>query len=214
MSHNTVIHRLIRPAVRVAARTGLTPNQVTTVRLASGLVAAALFAQGTYEWMACGGVIFLFSLLLDRADGELARQTSQISATGYRYDLISDCLASMATFLGLGIGVAQTAGISAIWLGALAGTGIGALFFELNVLRIASVSGCLLFGGRVIVDPDDAMVLVPVLVWGGLAEPMVIIAAVITPLAAIGVGLLALRRRRTEASGLGQTIGLRLKPRS
>jgi archaetidylinositol phosphate synthase len=213
MSHNTVIHRLIRPPVRVAARTGLTPNQVTTMRLASGLAAAAIFALGTYGWMAFGGAVFLFSILLDRADGELARQTSQSSVAGHRYDLVADCVASIATFIGLGIGITHTTDINGIGLGAVAGLGIGALFFEINVLKVVPVSGNHLFEGRVIVDPDDAMIFVPILVWCGLAVPMVVAAAVITPLAASCVGALGLRRKRASGSRSERRVGLPFKAR-
>ncbi|MGI4748577.1 MAG: CDP-alcohol phosphatidyltransferase family protein [Janthinobacterium lividum] len=199
MSHNTAIHRIVRPIVRVAARTHVTPNQVTTMRLISGLTAAVIFAAGTYWWMFLGGLVFLLSMLLDRADGELARQTNQMSPAGYRYDLISDCVVSITTFVGIGIGVAQTMGSSALWFGVLAGLGIGALFFELNVLKVASVSGHEFFGGRIIIDPDDAMILVPILIWCGLAYPLVAAAAVTTPLAAVGVGVLAYRRRYTRS---------------
>jgi phosphatidylglycerophosphate synthase len=203
MSHDTVIHHVVRPAVRVAARTRLTPNQVTTVRLATGLAAAVIFACGTYGWMVLGGLVFLFSMLLDRFDGELARQTSQMTLAGYRYDLVADGLASIATFVGLGIGITHSAGSSAFWFGALAGLGIGALFFELNVLKVVSVSGHDLFGGRITVDPDDAMIFVPILVWCDLATPMVIIAAVITPCAALGLGAVGFLRWRACASGPG-----------
>lgn len=203
MSHDTVIHRLIRPAVRIAAHTGLTPNQVTTMRLVSGLSAAAIFALGTHGWIMFGGVVFLFSMLLDRADGELARQTSQSSVAGYRYDLLSDCFASIATFIGLGIGIRDTTGISGIGLGTLAGLGIGALFFQLNVLKVMPVSGHQMFEGRVTVDPDDAMIFVPILIWCGLVVPMVVAAAVITPLAALTVGALSIRRKRVSGSPSG-----------
>ncbi|KQO09069.1 CDP-alcohol phosphatidyltransferase family protein [Sphingomonas sp. Leaf242] len=195
MSHNTIIHRIVRPAVRIAARTAITPNQITTVRLVSGIAAAVCLAEGTYGWMAIGGVVFVVSMLLDRADGELARQTGQMSVWGYRYDLASDCIASVATFVGLGIGLAATHGTAALWLGILAGVGIGTLFAELNVLNFADVRGYELSAGFT-VDPDDAMILVPVLIWLGLAWPMTIAAAVITPSAAIILALLALRRRR------------------
>jgi archaetidylinositol phosphate synthase len=198
MSHDTVIHRVVRPAVRMAARTGLTPNQVTTMRLATGLAASIIFAQGTYGWIVLGGIVFLFSMLLDRADGELARQTGRMSLTGHRYDLAADGIASIATFVGLGIGLAHTCGLSAFWCGALAGLGIGALFFELNVLKIVSVCGHDLFGGRITVDPDDAMIFVPLLIWCKLATPMVIVAAVITPCAAVGVGALGFLRGRAS----------------
>ena len=74
MSHDTIIHRIVRPAVRRVALTGVTPNQITTLRLLGGIAAALAFA-GPAPWPAIGGGIFLFSMLLDRADGELARQT-------------------------------------------------------------------------------------------------------------------------------------------
>jgi hypothetical protein len=204
MSHDTVIHRVVRPAVRMAARTGMTPNQVTTMRLATGLAASAIFARGTYVWMAFGGIVFLFSMLLDRADGELARQSGQMSVTGHRYDLAADGIASVATFIGLGIGLAHTGGRSAFWFGALARLGIGALFFELNVLKVVPVLGHDLCDGRITVDPDDAMIFVPILIWCNLTAPMVIVAAVITSCAAVGVGALGFLRARANASGPGQ----------
>jgi archaetidylinositol phosphate synthase len=202
MSQNTLIHGIVRPAVRVvAAHTSLTPNHVTTLRLATGLAAALIFAQGTYGWAAIiGGFIFLLSMLLDRADGELARHTNQMSIAGHRYDLVSDCLVGISIFIGIGIGVVQTAGLNVLWLGALAGLGIGVLFLELNVLKLASIRGYDLFGGRIRVDPDDAMIFVPVLVWCDLAVPMLITAAVVTPLVALGVGAIGLLRRPVRCS--------------
>jgi archaetidylinositol phosphate synthase len=202
MSQNTLIHGIVRSAVRVvAAHTSLTPNHVTTLRLATGLAAALIFAQGTYGWAAIiGGFIFLLSMLLDRADGELARHTNQMSIAGHRYDLVSDCLVGISIFIGIGIGVVQTAGLNVLWLGALAGLGIGVLFLELNVLKLASIRGYDLFGGRIRVDPDDAMIFVPVLVWCDLAVPMLITAAVVTPLVALGVGAIGLLRRPVRCS--------------
>src|SRR5438067_7452658 len=148
MSQNTVIHGLVRPAVRaVAAHTGLTPNHVTTLRLATGLAAATAFAQGTYGWLTIfGGFIFLLSMVLDRADGELARHTNQMSVAGHRYDLVADCIVGISTFIGIGFGVVHTAGLNALWLGALAGLGIGVLFLEFNLMNLASVRGHDLFG--------------------------------------------------------------------
>jgi archaetidylinositol phosphate synthase len=203
MSHDTVIHCVVRPAVRMAAQIGVTPNQVTTMRLVTGLAASIIFMQGTYGWMVFGGIVFLFSMLLDRADGELARRTGQMSLTGHRYDLAADGIASIATFVGLGIGLAHTGGGSAFWFGALAGLGTGALFFELNVLKLVSVCGHDLFGGRITVDPDDAMIFVPILIWCDLAAPMVVVAAVVSSCAAVGVGTLGFLRGRADASGTG-----------
>jgi phosphatidylglycerophosphate synthase len=194
MSHNTLIHRIVRPAVRVAARIGITPNQLTTARLATGLAAAACFATGAYTWVVLGGLIFVISMLLDRADGALARQTAQTSLAGHRYDLASDCIASVAAFVGLGIGLAHENGDLGLDLGLLAGLGIGVLFFELNVLNLGSLGGVAFFEGRLAFDPDDAMIFVPLLIWCGQAWPMLVAASVITPLAALVVGVLWRRR--------------------
>jgi archaetidylinositol phosphate synthase len=196
MSHNTMIHGIVRPVVRVAARTRLRPNHVTSMRLATGLAAAMIFALGSPGWMILGGAIFVVSMLLDRADGELARQTNRMSLLGHRYDLSCDFIVSIATFVGLGIGATHTAGPIAFWLGALAAVGIGILFFELNMAKLASVRGHDLFGRRITVDLDDAMILVPILIWCDWVWPMIVAAAVITPLAALGVGALSLRGRR------------------
>lgn len=211
MSHNTLIHGLVRPAVRaVAAHTGLTPNHLTTLRLMTGLAAAMIFAQGTYGWVSIiGGLIFLLSMLLDRADGELARYTNQMSVAGHRYDLVSDCIVGICTFIGIGIGVAHTAGLNTLWLGALAGLGIGVLFLEFNLTNVASVKGYDLFGGRIGVDPDDAMILVPILVWCDLAAPMLIAAAVVAPLAALGIGALAFSGRSVAPDEDGARLGPR-----
>ena len=57
ISHNTYIHRMVRPAVRPLVATGITPNHLTTVRLAGGLAAAAAVAVGTAAWHYAGSVL-------------------------------------------------------------------------------------------------------------------------------------------------------------
>jgi phosphatidylglycerophosphate synthase len=47
--------------------------------------------------------VFLLSALLDRADGELARQTRRVSQHGDRYNLLADWGAGAITFVGLGV---------------------------------------------------------------------------------------------------------------
>ena len=189
MSHDTTIHRIVRPAVRRIAPTGVTPNQLTTLRLVTGLIAAAGFAQGGEFWPRLGGVIFLLSLLLDRADGELARQTGRSSPLGYRYDLVCDCLATVATFIGIGFGLVGSFGPGAILLGLIAGAGVCGLFWMLNVVKVAPVSTYQFWGGRLVVDTDDAMVFVPVLIWCGAAKLELIAAASLTLVALLGVSL-------------------------
>ena len=90
MSHNTWAHRLVTVAVRPLARTSVTPNQITTLRLVAGLAAALAFAIGGGAAAQVGGVLWILSMLCDRADGILARLTGRTSAWGHVYDLICD----------------------------------------------------------------------------------------------------------------------------
>jgi len=200
LSHDTTIHRIVRPAVRRIAPTGVTPNQLTTLRLVTGLVAAAAFAVGGPIWPRIGGVIFLLSLLLDRADGELARQTGRSSPLGYRYDLVCDCLATVATFIGIGFGLVGSFGPGAILLGLIAGAGVCGLFWMLNVVKVAPVSTYRLWGGRIVIDTDDAMALVPVLIWCGAAKIELIAAASLTVAALLGLSLRGFLKRTATAS--------------
>jgi hypothetical protein len=197
MSHDTLIHRIVRPAVRRIAPIGVTPNQITTVRLVTGVAAAVAFACGG-TWADLGGVVFLLSMLFDRADGELARQTGQMSPEGHRYDLCVDCLCDAIAFIGIGIGLAGL-GIAPVLLGAVAGIGIGLLFWQLNVTKVIELSRYAMRRRGVVVDPDDVLALVPVFVWLGLAWPMLIAAAAITPAGALWLGVLSRRPKPAAA---------------
>ncbi len=190
MSHDTLLHRLVRPAMRPLARTSITPNQLTTVRLLTGVAAAVAFAFGG-GWRSLGGAIFLASLLLDRADGELARLSGKISSEGYRYDLTCDCIATVAAFIGLGIGLRGELGSVAVALGVTAGASVVAVFYQINVLKVATTSGPAL-DGRTLVDADDAMVGLPVLVWLGLSKLALVLAGTATPVVVL---VLVLRER-------------------
>lgn len=186
MSHNTWLHRLVRPAVRPLAGTRITPNHVTTVRLATGLGAAAAFAAGSEVWLAWGGALFLVSMLLDRADGELARLAGTSSPWGKTYDLLADAVCNVVAFIGLGVGLSfGVLGAWAIALGAAAGTGIAVIFWLLVVIEErqgerASVQGSLLG-----FDADDAMLLVPLAIWLGAAQGLLIAAGAAAPAFAV-----------------------------
>jgi archaetidylinositol phosphate synthase len=188
MSQDTLIHRIVRPAVRALAPTRIRPNHITTLRLLTGVAAALAFARGGTLWPAIGGAVFVFSMLLDRADGELARLTGRSSPGGHNYDLVSDCASNVVAFIGIGVGQMPVLGALGPLLGLLAGVGIGALFWQLNVLKLAEIPRYSFWDDRFAADPDDAMVFVPVLIWCGAAVPMLFAAAVITPSAALWLG--------------------------
>ncbi len=84
MRHKTWMHRAVRPWAQSLPRTRVTPNQVTTLHLVTGLAAAA-FAEGSETWRAWAPT-FLPGMFLDRTDSELARLSSKISPRNHTYD--------------------------------------------------------------------------------------------------------------------------------
>jgi hypothetical protein len=186
MSHDTVVHRIVRPAVRRLAPTWVTPDHLTALRFATALAAAAAFAHGGPGWVAAGAGVFTISALLDRADGELARQTRRFSQHGHRYDLIADCASGAMAFAALGIGAASgPLGWAALALGLLAAAGVTALFWQINVRAAAPLPRYAAGDGRVLADPDDGMFAVPVLLWCFGPDVLLLCAGIVTPLLAL-----------------------------
>ncbi|MGH8503205.1 MAG: CDP-alcohol phosphatidyltransferase family protein [Gammaproteobacteria bacterium] len=183
MSHDTWLHRSVRACVRPLIETPITPNHITTARLATGLAAAALFAGGSQYWAAA---CFLLSMLLDRADGELARASGKSSPWGHKYDLITDTLCNALAFVGIGIGLRHGVfGAAAIPMGIVAGAAIICILWW--VTRIERLHGQRAGELRVLprFDPDDAMIVVPAAALLGWMEPLLAAAAVGAPLFAL-----------------------------
>jgi phosphatidylglycerophosphate synthase len=179
----------------------VTPNHVTTARLALGLAAGAAFAVGRGPWLAVGSVVFLASMLLDRADGELARLTGRMSRAGHRYDLVADATSNAWAFVGLGIGQRDgPLGAWAVPAGLAAGVGVAAALGL--VLRREAVAGprAAELAPAWGFDADDAMLVVPVAVLLGGALPLLVGAAIGAPVFA---GWLAWRLRARPAGRPG-----------
>ncbi len=88
--------RLARLLVFPLKDTRITPNHLTTVRLAAGLAAAAAFLPGTYGWSNIAALLLILSNFLDHTDGELARISGKSSRIGHVYDLASDAAVTIA----------------------------------------------------------------------------------------------------------------------
>ena len=183
MSHDTLIHRIARIGVRPFVNSPVTPNHVTTLRLATGLAAAAAFAHGAFEWAAWGGGLFLVSMVLDRADGELARLGGKTTPWGHKYDLYADSLCNALAFAGIGIGLRDDPlGPWVVLMGIVAGLAVAGVL--VLVLRLEALAGARAGEVRLasFADPDDAMIAVPVAVWLGWAKPLIVAAVVGAPL--------------------------------
>lgn len=186
ISHNTWIHRFVRLGVRPLARTSVRPNHLTMLRLATAVAAAGAFAVGEPPWHFYGGVLFILSFILDRADGELARLGGKTSPSGHDFDLIADAISNALVFLGIGIGLrASVLGLWAVAMGALAGAAMIAIL--LLVLRLEKKEGprAAEMPGAAGFDPDDAILIVPVAMMLGGGVPLMVAAAIGTPAFAV-----------------------------
>jgi hypothetical protein len=92
---------------RWAARRGLTPNQVTTVSMLLGVLAAAAFATGERWGLVAGAVLLQVSFTTDCVDGQLARYTRQFSTLGAWLDSVFDRAKEYLAFAGLALGAAH-----------------------------------------------------------------------------------------------------------
>jgi len=86
-------------------QTPLTPNAVTLLATAVGLVAAAAFAVGGYIAGIIGALLFQLSAILDCCDGEVARIKFLESRVGEKLDVILDNVVHIALFAGIAWGV-------------------------------------------------------------------------------------------------------------
>ena len=183
ISHNTWIHRIARATVvRPLIKSPVTPNQLTTARLLAGIVAAVTLGVGVSPWQHVGAAFFVVSMILDRADGDLARITGRTSPDGHKYDLIADSLSNALIFVGLGVGLrGGDYGMIAMPMGFAAGAAVATILWL--VMRIEELGGARAaeLGAAAGFDPDDAMLALPVAVWLGWSELFLVAAFIGAP---------------------------------
>lgn len=177
--------RLAQTMMRPLAATAITPNQITTLGLAIGLLAAFLYAQGGWA-VHLGAACFVLSFWLDHADGEFARMTGRTSLFGHYYDLAAGGCVLVAVFVGIGIGTSD--GALGAWSPGL-GVGAGVATAAIFVLRLelerragkAAVRQPNLLGFEL----EDLMYLLGPITWLGLLQPFLLLAGIGAPLFAL-----------------------------
>jgi phosphatidylserine synthase len=100
-----------------AVRLKMTPNQVTVISFAIGLLSAYAFSRGTFWTIFTGAVLLQLSIIVDCVDGELARYTRQFSALGAWLDAITDRIKEYLVFFALAYGAAKNG--SDLWIPAM-----------------------------------------------------------------------------------------------
>lgn len=205
--------RLARRLVAPLAGSRVTPNHLTTVRLAVGLAGAAAFTAGGYGWSNIAALLVILSNFLDHADGELARLTGKTSRVGHIYDLASDAAVTILLFAAMGMGIGTSAdnplGVPPPVLGAVAGAAI-ALIFYLR-MRIEEMGGKAAtrqasLGGF---ETEDILYLLPAVTLCDCVMPFLIAASIGAPLFAVWVVIdhrrVARRSKPAAASSTSRT---------
>ncbi|HEY66455.1 MAG TPA: NTP transferase domain-containing protein [Caldilineae bacterium] len=192
-----ISRHLNRPISRrisaLLAHTPLTPNAISILSFAIGLLGALLFTIGTYPTMVLAGLLVQFASITDGCDGEIARLKFQASRFGAWFDTLLDRYADMFIVGGITYGYWKTHPDALTWLiGLLAVTGF-ILYsytkkefqvrygYELNEHRLyriipgsRDVRLFLVFIGALVGYPFAAIVLTGLLshlaVWLGFAD--------------------------------------------
>lgn len=136
------------PLVRYLARRRiLTPDQVTIVALALGILAGILFAFGTRVTLVLGGILFYLAFVADCMDGKLARATGIRSEKGEALDHLADGGRRAAAALGIAIYLWNAHGIphNRVWV-AVIYIVLSYFFWEISGAEKGSAGAG--FGGR------------------------------------------------------------------
>lgn len=122
---DTAVHRrLSRPLTRIAIGLGLTPNQVSLLSLAVGVLAVWSFWNATAVSAVVGLALYVAAAVLDHSDGEVARLTFSESRLGEWLDVTNDTVVHGLLVLAMGMTTRQVADRAGIALGLLAAAGV------------------------------------------------------------------------------------------
>ena len=106
-----LVHRPVsRHLTRVAVALGLSPNLISLVNLALGLLAVSCLAKATVGNTLLGIVIYFASAVLDHVDGEVARLTYAESRLGEWLDVTVDNVVHASMAVAMGMAAEQVAG--------------------------------------------------------------------------------------------------------
>ena len=207
--------RLARWLVTPLAASPVTPNHLTTLRLAVGLAGAAVFMQGTYGWSNIAALLVVLSNFLDHADGELARVSGKSSRFGHIYDLASDATVTILLFVAMGAGIGTGSdnllGVPPPVLGALAGAAIALIFYLRMRMEEMAGKGATRQAALGGFETEDILYLLPLVTVCNCIMPFLIAASIGAPVFAAWV-VLDYRRvaRRFKPVAESPTSGTRL----
>lgn len=181
--------RLARRLVMPLRDTAVTPNHLTTLRLAIGVAGALCLAHGGYGPSNVGAFLVVLSNFVDHTDGELARISGRTSRVGHLYDLACDAIVTVLLFACLGVGIERGGlPVSPSVLGVVAGVSVATIFFlRMRIESLAGKSGTAQ-SFAVGFETEDVLYLLPLVTLFDVALPFLVAAAVGAPLFALWCG--------------------------
>ena len=102
-----VLRKLSRRLSMFAVQRGWTPNQITIASLVLALFVSVGFATGWWPLMIAGAIGIQLSIIIDCADGEVARYTGVSSQQGAWLDAATDRIKEYAIYAGLAAGASH-----------------------------------------------------------------------------------------------------------
>lgn len=184
--------RLARWLVMPLKDTRVSPNHLTTLRLAIGLAGAWSLSQGGDAAMNAGAFLVVLSNFVDHTDGELARISGKTSRIGHLYDLASDALVTVLLFAAMGMGLDRAAAAApafATWpvLGTIAGVAVAVIFVvRMRTEELAGKAGTRQSFAAGF-ETEDVLYLLPLVTLTHVEGPFVVAAAIGAPLFAAWV---------------------------
>jgi archaetidylinositol phosphate synthase len=192
-------HRFARLAVRPLVGTGITPNHLTTLRLATGVLAGAALIPAEHRWDEWAGWLWLVSAFLDRADGELARIGGMSTAGGHLYDYYVDNVVNAGFFVALGIGLRHSdLSEVAIVLGLATGAALFICGQWSEALEQFQGPTAKAYHGAWGFDPDDLLYLLAPIIWLGWQARILIPACLVATLMMLITGWRLRQAHRTR----------------
>ena len=177
-------HKIARICVLPLINTSISPNHITVIRLITGLLACAAFAS---KLNILGGIFWLISTFLDRADGELARISGKTTEWGHKFDYYCDTFITALFFISIGINLRDNLpGYWSISLGICAALGV--IFTEIYAEIIDQKKQSTrekAYPGIMGFDFDDILYLFAPIVWLNWHLPFLIGASIGAPAFAI-----------------------------
>ncbi|HSI87905.1 MAG TPA: CDP-alcohol phosphatidyltransferase family protein [Pyrinomonadaceae bacterium] len=90
--------RIIGAMVNGLVRLGVPPNILTAVGVSINVLCGVAFGMGEFFW---AGIVLIFANVFDMLDGNVARQTGNVTRFGGFLDSSLDRLSDMVAFLGI-----------------------------------------------------------------------------------------------------------------